>query len=566
MKRWSTIFLLVFFLFIIWFKIPSFASIDDEIASLNRQLDDLKKALSQKEANYQTLKQRLDHIITRIGYLENEIKKKEIEVKKGEEALAYQEKLLQERARSFYKNVKKASFSLINLFVGDNFSTSIDNFFYQKTVVDQDKNMIVKIVLYIKNLEETKKNLEIEKNQLGILQQEVDKQAKLLEGEIAKTREKIAQLTSKQHELIAKKFASIYIPRSASIVYDCKPDYDPRTNAIRDSGFSPKFGFFTFGVPNRVGMNQWGAKGRAEAGQNFEEILRAYYNFDTFQKYDINTKIKVQGYGEFSLEDYVLRIYEVPESWPLEVLKAQAIVARSYALRYIRDLRSNNKPDEICATEACQVFKPNPKQGPWMVAVKETEGLVMVKDGDPIKAWYSSTHGGYFFSTSTIGWSLTPWTKDGRDTKISVNNFKELFEQAYDRDSPIFYCNWGYRKEYNNTAWLKSEELADIINVILLARIDSNIKNFLYQVDAGGDVWNEQRVKEELKKRGVNPFNNVYSANINADFNQGKVISVSFMGDAGNFNSDGVEFKDWFNARAPGNIQIRGALYNVEIK
>lgn len=563
MRRWSTIFLVIFFslAIVVIRSLPVFASIDDEIASIGKQLDDLKKSLSQKEANRQALKQKLDNIVGRIGYLQDEIQKKEIEVKKGEAALAYQQKLLEERARSFYKNVKKASFSLINIFVSDNLSTSVDNFFYQKTVVDQDKNMIVKIVLYIKNLEETKRNLENEKNQLAALQQEVDRQTKILEGEIAQTRQTIAQLSAKQQELIAKKFASIYIPRSASVVYSCKPDFDPRDGSLRSAGFSPQFGFFTFGVPNRVGLNQWGAYGRAKAGQNEEEILRAYYNFDEIATVDTNIKIRVDGLGEYSLEDYVKRIYEVPDSWGADgfaALKAQAIAARSYALAY-----TQNGQNSICATESCQVVKAEPKGGYWEQAVNETSGKVMKQGGVIIKAWFSSTHGGYILSSADVGWSSTGWTKRARDTNGDVNSFSDLFTRAYDRDSPIFYCNWGSRSSYNNTAWLKAEEVADIVNVILLARADASTKAYLYQVDAGGNVWDENKVKDELRKRGITPFNRIDSGSVAADFGSGRVTSVSFSGDAGSISFDGSEFKDWFNARAPANIQIRGPLYEI---
>ena len=52
-----------------------------------------------------------------------------------------------------------------------------------------------------------------------------------------------------------------------------------------------------------------------------------------------------------SLEKYLLGIYEMPESWPMEALKAQVIAARSYALAY-----TNNGSGEICATESCQVY------------------------------------------------------------------------------------------------------------------------------------------------------------------------------------------------------------------
>lgn len=537
----------------------------DELEEVTKQLESLKKDLNNKEKNYQQLNQRLNNIKIRVNDLGLEINKKQEEVKKGESALVYQKNLLKERSISFYKNAAKNNQFFLNLFFGNSgFSYSLNSLFYQQSIVNQDKDTIIKIVLYIKNLEDKKRKLEEEKNQLAYLKNEIDNQAKILNQQINQTKSQIAQLTAKQQELIAKKFASVYIPRSANVSYSCKPDYDPRDASFRDPGFSPRFGFFTFGVPNRVGMNQWGAYGRAKAGQNEEEILRAYYNFDNFENIDTNIKIKVDGYGEYSLEDYMKRIYEVPNGWGgdgFSALKAQAIAARSYVLAY-----TNNGEKSICATEYCQVFKQDPKGGAWEQAVNDTSGKVMKKDGQIIKAWFSSTHGGYILSSSEVGWSTTSWTKNSRDTNGDVSSFSDLFSKAYDKDSPIFYCNWGSRSQYNNTAWLKEEEVADIVNVLILAKNDSSTSRYLYQVDAGGDVWNEEKVKQELRKRGVNPFNRINNISVSADFNVGKTTGISFSGDAGNISFDGKEFKDWFNARAPSNIQIRGPLYNVEIK
>jgi SpoIID/LytB domain protein len=563
MKRVFVFVLIFLFIFIFVGKINS-QSLDDQINQIKNEISNLSQQLNDKQTNLQKTKEQLSSIRQRIKIVEEDIFKKEVEVKKGEEALSLQKNLLNERARSYYKNLSKASFSLINLLVAKNLSSSLENFFYQKSVVDEDKNTIIKIVLYIKNLEEKKKKLQEEKQQMLSLNQQLDALSKKLGEEISQIQTKIARLTAKQQELIAKKFASIYIPRSAVISYSCKPDFDPRNGDFRDSGFSPRFGFFTFGVPNRVGLNQWGAYGRAKAGQNEEEILRAYYNFDNIETVDTNIKIKVEGYGEFSLEDYVKRIYEVPESWGgdgFSALKAQAIAARSYALAY-----TNNGERSICATESCQVFKPEPKGGFWEQAVNETSGKVMKKNGQIIKAWYSSTHGGYTFSSSDIGWSATPWTKNSRDAIGDISNFSDLFGKAYDKDSPIFYCNWGSRASYNKTAWLKSEEVADIVNTILLARTDPSTSSHLYQVDAGGDVWNEEKVKEELRKRGITPFNQINNVSLGVDFSYGKTTSVSFSGDGGSVSFDGKEFKDWFNARAPADIQIRGPLYDVVIK
>lgn len=536
----------------------------DEINDINNAINSLKKDLSNKEIDYQSLNVRLNGIKSKLSSLEQAINQKEIEVKKGEQALSYQKELLNQRAKSYYKNVNKNSTLFLSVLVADDLSASLRKIFYQKSLVDEDKRTIIKIVLYVKNLEEIKKNLEIEKLGIAKLKQEVDKQSQILAGQISQTRSKIAELTAKQQQLIAQKLASLGISRSASSLGRCDSDL---TNG-RDPGFSPRFAFFTYGVPNRVGMNQWGAYGRAKAGQNEEQILHAYYdNFELKKDYDKGININVDGYGSFNIEDYVKRIYEVPDSWGdngYAVLKAQAVAARSYALSY-----TGNGQRSICATESCQVFKPEPKGGNWERAVNDTAGWVMVQNGSPIKAWFSSTHGGYVLKSSEIGWSDTAWTKHANDFDGSVESFSDLTSKAYDRDSPWFYCDWGSRSQYNKTAWLKSEELADIVNTILLAKVDSSVREHLYQPDnppAGTDNWGPDKVKQELRSRGQTPFNSISDGSVSADFSSGRVSSVNFSGDAGNISFSLSEFKDWFNLRAPANIQIVGPLFNIEKK
>ncbi|MDH7475982.1 MAG: SpoIID/LytB domain-containing protein [Microgenomates group bacterium] len=535
----------------------------DELDEINQNLQKLKEDLKDKEANYQEMSLRLQQIKQRVAFLEKEIIKKEKEVKKGESALLYQKNLLTERTKSYYKNINKNPLSLINFFLSENLTDSLQNFFYQKSVVDEDKKTIIKIVLYIKDLEEKKANLEAEKTKLAAIKIQVDQQAQILANEISQTRKRIAELTARQQQLIAQKLASLNISRSAASLGKCDSDL---ING-RDPGFSPRFAFFTFGVPNRVGMNQYGAYGRARAGQNEEQILRAYYdNFELKKDYDTGININVNGYGAFNIEDYVKRIYEVPDSWGVDgfaALKAQAIAARSYALAY-----TNNGQNSICATEQCQVFHSEPTGGFWEKAVDETRGWVMVQGGSPIKAWYSSTHGGYILKSGEIGWSDTSWTKHANDFDGSVSSFSELQNRAYDRDSPWFYCDWGWRPEYNKTAWLKPNEVADIVNTILLARADSSVREHLYQIDrsnpSGTETWDSEKVKNELRSRGITPFNSINEINMTVDFSWGKTTSVNIVGDAGQTSFDAAEFKNWFNLRAPANIQIVGPLYNAE--
>lgn len=531
--------------------IDIFANIDDDIRTIAEQVNNLNKLLQGKEADYEKANKQLQNIKKQLINLEQEIVKKEKEVSDGEKALLYQKTLLNERAKSYYKNISKNSNYFINLLVADNLSASLENFFYQKAVVDEDRNTIIKIVLYIKDLEKKRTELVNEKNQLSGLKAEVDKQTKILAKEISTTRQKIAELSAKQQQLIAQKLASLNISRSAASMGRCDSDL---TNG-RDPGFSPKFALFTYGVPHRNGLNQYGAWGRAKDGQNEEQILQEYYPGLTLKKdYDQNAKVKVDGYGEFSIEDYVKRIYEVPDSWTdnnLAVLKAQAVAARSYALN------SMQRNGSICASESCQVFKSDPKGGNWEQAVESTKGWVLMDGGNPAFTQYASTHGGYILSINKF---------DGKDG--NPGSFSELNSRAYDRDSPWFYCDWGSRGEYNKTAWLKPEEIADIVNVLLLAKADSSVTSHLSQEDKpnpdGTDTWSKDKVKQELRSRNLSVFNSISDIGIDWDKGSGKTTNVRVSGDGGSYSFDGGEFKNFFNLRAPANIQIVGPLYNAE--
>ena len=152
-----------------------------------------------------------------------------------------------------------------------------------------------------------------------------------------------------------------------------------------------------------------------------------------------------------------------------------------------------------------------------------------------------------------------------QDTNSSAGSFSELNERAWDRESPWFYCDWGSRPENNKTAWLRGEEIADIVNSILLVRADSSTSPHVGQPDKPtGDTWNQEKIKSELRNKNISPFNSISSVSINADIGYGKTNGVTVQGDAGSQTFDGKEFKDFFNVRAPGNLQIVSQLYNIE--
>ncbi|MBI2190135.1 MAG: SpoIID/LytB domain-containing protein, partial [Candidatus Levybacteria bacterium] len=435
---------------------------------------------------------------------------------------------------------------------------------YQKAAADQDKAIITNIALTISDLETKKKNLESEQARLAVIKADLSEQSAKLDKIVSGAKAyqtslstQIAQLSARQQQILAQRLAGLNLPTSLG----AGPLFCTDDRKI-DPGFSPAFAFYTFGIPHRVGMNQYGALGRSQAGQSHEDILRAYFEGISFETKG-NINIKVQGYGEMPLEQYLLGIYEMPESWPIEALKAQVIAARSYALAY-----TDNGAREICTTQQCQVYKGGNKGGNWERAARETEGKIMTNSGQIITAWYASTAGGYTFKSGDVGWSDRPWTKRVRDTTADVTGFSDLLSTAYDKESPCFYSAQGFRNQYGKSAWLKQNEVADIVNIILLARQDSSIREHLYQTDkpnpAGTDTWDEGRVKQELQNRNITAYNTISDFSIDWDKGVGRTTSVRINGDGGTQVFDGGEFKNFFNLRAPANIQIVGPLYNIE--
>ncbi|MEK7551334.1 MAG: SpoIID/LytB domain-containing protein [Patescibacteria group bacterium] len=536
----------------------------EDVSSLNESqlstcLDQVRSALNQSEKATKPLEDQINAIRGRVNFIEKDLILKEKNIDASYKNLEKQQQTLYATIRDYYIKSYYNS-PLLLLLSSNSVSELTQTLEYQKVATDRDKAIITNIVISITTLEQRQKELESEKVSIVAVKEKLDKVVTEAKSYQANLSTQIAKISARQQEILAQRLASLNIPRSASTgMSGCVDDRD------KDPGFSPRFAFFTYGVPNRVGLNQYGANGRAKAGQNVETILNAYYqNFELKKDYSTDININVEGYGGYNVEEYVKRIYEMPESWEMEALKAQAIAARSYALSY-----TNNGAGSICTTQSCQVFKPEPKGGRWEQAVNETKGWVMVSGGNPVKAWYSSTHGGYIFATNEIGWSSTSWTKHATDTTSGgAGNFNELSSNAYDKDSPWFYCDWGSRSQYNKTAWLKSSEIADIANIILLAKADSSTAEHLYQTDkgnpAGTETWNEDRVKQELRNKNITPFNSVSNVSISADFGFGKTNTVSISGDGGSTSISGSEFKDWFNLRAPANIQIVGPLYNIE--
>jgi stage II sporulation protein D len=107
--------------------------------------------------------------------------------------------------------------------------------------------------------------------------------------------------------------------------------------------------------------------------------------------------------NELPLEDYlpgVLRA-ESSEKFPREALRAQAIVARTYAA-YQR-LLNGAKPYHIVASTAHQQYAGRvPPTSPLWDVVRETAGQVLLWEGDVFPAFYHTESGGYTEDPRTV--------------------------------------------------------------------------------------------------------------------------------------------------------------------
>ena len=528
-------------------------TIDEEIADITKQIADLENSIAPLKKESTGLQAKLTSAKSQITSISNQVDSISQKLVEKESDLEVQKLLLAERVKRYYKNSKSYNPFLILFSNSDNKNGSLfEQYAWYQSIISQDKNTITQYTTDITTLNNNKTKLESEKNKLAQVKKDLESRSNFLATEIKKAETYKAELSAKQKELEAKKIASLNLPTSVGSGGNMLCTDDRKT----DPGFGTGFAFFTFGIPHHVGLNQYGAYGRANAGQNYKDIINAYFNNVTFEKKP-NITINVKGYGSMPLETYLLGIYEVPESWPIEALKAQVIAARSYALSY-----TNNGANEICTTQACQVYKGGNKGGQWEQAVKATEGEVITQGGQVVTAWFASTAGGYTYSSSDVGWKSTGWTKNTRDASGDINSFEDLMNKAYDKDSPCFYSAQGYRKEYNKSAWLKPSEVADIVNSILLSQKDSSVNNNLLPPDQGG--WSMDQIKNELKNRGITPYNTINSVSVSWDKGSGRTTQISLSGDVGSVSFDGSTWKSYFNSRAPANIAIVGPLYNVE--
>ncbi|MCM8795750.1 MAG: SpoIID/LytB domain-containing protein, partial [Candidatus Omnitrophica bacterium] len=129
--------------------------------------------------------------------------------------------------------------------------------------------------------------------------------------------------------------------------------------------------------------------------------------------------------NHIKLEDYVKGVlyHEVSHYWPLEALKAQAVVVRTYALYQRQENRQ--KDYDVTSDIYSQVYGGKTSERyRTNIAVDETEGIILTHQGRIFPTYYHATCGGYTEDASVL------WDVDIPPLKGVVCNFC--------KDSPHF--------------------------------------------------------------------------------------------------------------------------------
>jgi len=513
------------------------------------------------------LEKQLDNLEKLIKAAEGQIKKLEGEIFNRAVELEYQREIFNARVRNYYIRSQQLSPFLLFL-ASENANLLTRELSYRLAVANEDKKVIIKIASELAKLEQDKEKLAQNKAWLAKSKEAVGKQASFLRGEVEKVENylgevsgKIAALTARQQALLAARTGTFTSSVGEVPVSSIPCSGPPGSPTFCDPGGGNWFAAFSFGAwTHRKGLSQYGAKGRAEAGQNYKEILRAYYGREPVKK-DIGGTISVVGFGNLDFEYYLLGIAEMPSSWHPEALKAQAVAARSFAYRY------KIQGKAICTTQACQVFSKAKADNPpaeWRAAVEQTRGEIV----EEVIAFYSSTAGGYLIYPTGF-WDTT----DGQGGPGFASRAWE--SKAV---SPWFYSSW-FTQSYTPSSakcgrshpWLSEEEMADILNAWLVLNKQGGDERILPVTinqcpfdGTGGNPYSHQELKDKANGLG-GAFTNVSGVRVIYS-NSGETAQVIFQTNKGEVSISGREFKQAFNLRAPGYIAIRSPLFNVEKK
>ncbi len=181
-----------------------------------------------------------------------------------------------------------------------------------------------------------------------------------------------------------------------------------------------------------------------------------------------------------TLDEYVQGIIasEMPAGFPQEALRAQAVLARTYALKHKGKHKTYGY--DLCDSQNCQVYGGvTAETVPGNAAVENTLGQVMMYKNKPIESVFSANCGGATQSAKDAGWTDTPYLHTVSD--YQQFDFEHL--EPYHFKALLQYPSAAYSK-YNKHVSLAAFRWARVVSEKELREVIKNQKKDIGQITA----------------------------------------------------------------------------------
>ena len=181
-----------------------------------------------------------------------------------------------------------------------------------------------------------------------------------------------------------------------------------------------------------------------------------------------------------TLDEYVQGIIasEMPNGFPTQALRAQAVLARTYALKHLG--KHKKQGYDLCDTQNCQVYNGvSAETEAGNAAVEATLGEVLTYEGKPIESVFSANCGGATQSAKDAGWSTTPYLDSVSD--YQEFDFQQL--QPYHFKALLQYPPAAYSK-YDKNVSMAAFRWARVVSEPELRAVIKNQKKDIGQITA----------------------------------------------------------------------------------
>ena len=161
--------------------------------------------------------------------------------------------------------------------------------------------------------------------------------------------------------------------------------------------------------------------------------------------------VEDQQVEERELESYVEGVLagEMKNDWPLEALKAQAILARTFVLKFVQEKESQYPGADISTDiEEAQAYDASAVNERIQQAVEETRGLVLSCEGELPYAWFHAHSGGMTeFARAGLGWKKDEpaYTQPSRGTEpeqLSDAKKNQQLQAAAEWKADFTFAEW----------------------------------------------------------------------------------------------------------------------------